>query len=359
MRMRVAFLTLGFATLALAQPPSVPGSGPLPSLHDPREAHLKNVRQLTFGGQNAEAYWSFDGKKVIFQYMKGGGDADQIYTMRPDGSGKKMVSTGKGRCTCAYFLKGDKEIVFASTHGHSPAIPPEPDRSQGYVWPIYPYYAIYKANADGSNMRPLFPAKVEPGKECGYNAEATVSPDGKRIIFTSTRDGDLDLYSIKPDGSDLKRLTNRVGYDGGAYFSPDSKRIVWRSSVLPDAKAVSDYKSLLKQNLVRPTSMEIWVADADGKNAKQVTRNGAANFAPFFTPDGKKLIFASNSGDPKRRTFEVYLINLDGTGLEQVTYGAQFDSFPMFSPDGKKLIWASNRNGKDHETNIFVADWVK
>ena len=181
----------------------------------------------------------------------------------------------------------------------------------------------------------------------------------KRIIFTSTRDGDLELYSMNTEGGDLKRLTSRVGYDGGAYFSPDSKKIVWRASVLPDEKAVSDYQSLLKQNLVRPVSMELWVADADGSNAQQVTRNGAANFAPFFTPDGKRIIFASNMGDPKRRTFEVYLINLDGTGLEQVTYGAQFDSFPMFSPNGKKLIWASNRNGKDHETNIFVADWVK
>ena len=357
--MRIAFLTLGLATFALAQPPSVPGSGPLPGVHDPREAHLKNVRQLTFGGENAEAYWSFDGKKIIFQHRQGQGTVDQIYTMRPDGSGRKRVSTGKGRCTCAYFLKGDKEIIFASTHGYSAAIPPEPDRSQGYVWPIYPYYAIYKANADGTNLRPLVPGKVEAGKECGYNAEATVSPDGKRIIFTSTRDGDLELYSIKTDGSDLKRLTNRVGYDGGAYFSPDSKKIVWRASVLPDAQAISDYQRLLKQNLVRPTSMELWVADADGKNAQQVTHNGAANFAPFFTPDGKKLIFASNIGDPKRRTFETYLINLDGTGLEQVTYGAQFDSFPMFSPNGKQLIWASNRNGKDHETNIFVADWVK
>jgi TolB protein len=349
----------GLAALALAQPPSTVGSGPLASLHDPRETHLSNVRQLTFGGQNAEAYWSFDGKQIVFQSMKGAGDADQIYTMRSDGAAKRLISTGKGRCTCAYFLKNNKEVVFASTHGYSAAIPPEPDRSQGYVWPLYPYYAIYKSNADGTKLRPLFPPKVEEGKECGYNAEATVSPDGKRIIFTSTRDGDLELYSMKTDGTDVKRLTNRVGYDGGAYFSPDSKKIVWRSSVLPDEKTVADYKRLLKQNLVRPTSMELWVANADGSNAKQVTQNGAANFAPFFTPDGKRLIFASNTGDPKRRNFEVYLINLDGTGLERVTYGEQFDSFPMFSPNGKQLVWASNRHGKDHETNIFVADWVK
>ena len=360
--MRKLGLILGLGALALtgfAQPPSAPGTGPLPSLHDPREKHLANVRQLTFGGQNAEAYWSFDGKKVIFQYMKGEGDADQIYTMNPDGSGKKLVSTGKGRCTCSYFLKNGKEVIFASTHGYSAAIPPEPDRSHGYVWPIYPYYAIYKANADGTNLKPLFPKKVEEGKECAYNAEATVSPDGSRIIFTSTMDGDLELYSMKTDGTDVKRLTNRVGYDGGAYFSPDNKKIVWRASVLPDEKAKEEYKALLKQGLVRPTSMELWVADADGKNAKQVTKNGAANFAPFFTPDGKKILFASNVGDPKRRKFELYLIKIDGMGLERVTYGEQFDSFAMFSPNGKKLIWASNRHGANHETNIFVADWVK
>lgn len=359
MRTLGSFSLSCLATLALAQPPSAPGAGPLAGLHAPQETHLKNVRQLTFGGQNAEAYWSSDGKRVIFQYMKGDGDADQIYTMRPDGSDRKLISTGKGRCTCSYFLKSGKEVVFASTHGYSSAIPPEPDRSHGYVWPIYPYYAIYKANADGTNLRPLVPAKVEPGKECGYNAEATVSADGKRIIFTSTRDGDLELYSMKTDGTEIKRLTNRVGYDGGAYFSPDGKKIVWRASVLPDEKAVAEYKSLLKQNLVRPTAMELWVADSDGKNARQVTHNGAANFAPYFTPDGKKIIFASNVGDPKRRSFELYLIGIDGTGMERVTYGEQFDSFPMFSPNGKQLLWASNRHGKDHETNIFVADWVK
>ena len=360
--MRKLGIGLGLSALALsgfAQPPSAPGTGPLPSLHDAREKHLANVKQLTFAGENAEAYWSFDGKKIIFQHKGEGVDADQIFTMNADGSNRKLISTGKGRCTCSYFLKNGKEVIFASTHAYSAAVPPEPDRSHGYVWPIYPYYAIYKANVDGSNLRPLFPQKVEAGKECAYNAEATVSPDGKRIIFTSTKDGDLELYSMKTDGTDVRRLTNRVGYDGGAYFSPDNKKIVWRASVLPDEKAKEEYQMLLKKGLVRPTSMELWVADADGKNAKQVTQNGAANFAPYFTPDGKKIIFASNQGDPKRRTFELYRINLDGTGQEQVTFGQQFDSFPMFSPDGKKLVWASNRHAENHQTNIFVADWVK
>lgn len=344
---------------AKPQPPGA-GDGPLAGLHDPRETHLANVRQLTFGGQNAEAYWSFDGTRLIFQ-MYNGVDvkADQMFVMNADGSGKKMVSSGTGRTTCGYFLKNGKEVLFASTHGYSPAIPPEPDRSRGYVWPIYPHYAIWKANADGTNAQPLFPKKVLPGVETGYNAEATVSPDGKRIIFTSTRDGDLELYTMRTNGTGLKRITHRVGYDGGAFFSPDGKKIVWRAGYPETAEEELEYRALLKQNLVRPTELEIWVADADGKNARQVTRNGAANFAPFFTPDGKKILFASNMDDPRRRTFEIYRVNIDGTGLERVTYGRQFDSFPMFSPDGKRLAWASNRNGKDHETNVFVADWVE
>ncbi len=348
-----------FLPLLLSLQLPAPASGPLNGLHDPREVHLKNVRQLTFGGQNAEAYWSFDGKKLIFQSMQGNGDADQVFVMNPDGSKKTRISTGTGRCTCAYFLKDQNRVIFASTHGYSEAIPPEPDRSQGYVWPIYPYYAIYSARPDGKDLKPLFPKDVKPGVPCGYNAEATVSPDGKRIIFTSTMDGDLELYTMKTDGTDLRRITYRIGYDGGAYFSPDSKKIVWRASVLETTDEKAEFLRLLKKGLVRPSKMELWVANADGSNAEQVTKNGAANFAPFFTPDGKRIIFASNQDDPKKRSFEVYLIDLKDKNQERVTFGGQFDSFPMFSPSGKKLVWASNRNGKDHETNIFVADWVK
>lgn len=332
--------------------------GPLPGLHDPREVHLANVRQLTFGGNNAEAYWSFDGKKIVFQSDAGTNGADQIFVMNADGSGKKMVSTNRGRCTCAYFLPGDNEILFSSTHAYSPEVPRRPDRSLGYVWPIYPHYAIYRVRVDGSGLRLLYPKNVEPGKETAYYAEATVSPDGKRIIFTSTMDGDLEIYSMKIDGTDVKRLTHRLGYDGGPFFSPDSKRIVWRANYPQTEEEKADYLNLLKQNLVRPTKMEIWVANADGSNPRQVTRNGKANFAPFFTPDGKRIIFSSNMDDPRGRKFELYTIGIDGQGLERITYGNEFDAFPMFSPDGRRLIWASNRNGRNRETNIFVADWV-
>ncbi len=350
---------LAAAAGALALAAAAPLPGPLASLHDARERHLANVRQLTFGGQNAEAYWSSDGTKIIFQRKGGEILADQIFTMNADGSGLKMVSTGKGRCTCAYFLKGDREIIYSSTHGFSPDVPPEPDRSRGYVWPVYPTYAIYRASADGSNLRPLLPAKVEPGVETGYNAESTLSPDGERILFTSTRDGDLELYSMRIDGTDVRRITSTPGYDGGAFYSRDGKRIVWRAHHPETAQDLADYRGLLSRHLVRPTTMELWVADADGAHARQVTHNGAANFAPYFFPDGKRIIFSSNLDDPERRRFELYAIGADGVGLERITWGGQFDAFPMFSPDGKKLVWASNRNGKaPHETNIFVADWV-
>jgi Tol biopolymer transport system component len=357
MNTRLGYAGAAAACIALAA--TTTAMHQLKSLHDPRETHLANIRQLTFGGQNAECYWSFSGKKLIFQAHNDQTKADQIFTMNPDGSGVKMVSTGTGRTTCAYFLKGDKEIIFASTHGYSPDVPSEPDRSKGYVWPVYPSYAIYRANADGSNLHPIFPKEVKPGVETGYNAEATVSPDGKRIIFTSDRSGDLELYTMKPDGTDVKQITHTLGYDGGAFFSPDGTKIVWRAG-RPETQAEKDeYLSLLKQHIVRPTRMELYIADADGSNARQLTSNGAANFAPFFTPDGKSILFSSNLGDPMRRKFEIYRISVAGGEPERITYGDQFDGFPMFSPNGKKLVFASNRNGKvPRETNVFIADWI-
>ncbi len=360
------WMTSAITALLLAMPllaaraQSTPPDGPLQTLRDPREKHLVHVRQLTFGGQNAEAYWSFDGKKLIFQAKGGDLACDQIFTMKADGSDKKMVSTGKGRCTCAYFLPGDREIIFSSTHAYSPEVPPEPDRSQGYVWPIYPYYTIYRANADGSHLRPLLPSSATAGQETAYNAESTISPDGKHIIFTSTRDGDLDLYAMNFDGGDVRQLTHTLGYDGGAYYSPDSKKIVWRAYHPTSEEDKAEYRHLLALHLVKPTHMEIWVADADGSHARQVTQNGAANFAPFFTPDGRHIVFSSNQEDPQHRKFEIYVVGVDGKNQERITYGGQFDAFPMFSPDGKHLVWASNRLGKaPHETNIFVADWLK
>ena len=272
--------------------------------------------------------------------------------MRADGSGRRQISSGGGRTTCGYFFPDGARLLWSSTRADGPECPPRPDMSQGYVWALHDYQ-LYTSGPDGSDVRPLAPA---PGS---YNAEATISADGW-IVFTSTRDGDLDLYKMRLDGSGLVRLTSTEGYDGGAFFSADGKRIVFRASRPADDAERADYRSLLARKLVRPTRLEIYTMDADGTNVRQVTRLGAASFAPFFHPDGRRIIFASNYGDPKGRNFDLYLVNDDGTGLERVTWNDTFDGFPMFSPDGKKLVFASNRHGsRPGETNVFIADWVE
>lgn len=324
------------------------------------EKRLTNIRQLTFGGENAEAYFSFDGKKLIFQSKRDGHGCDRLYTMDIDGSKLKQVSNGKGRVTCGYFHKNGKKIVYSSTKSGGDECPPTPDRSRGYLWPVYPTYEIYSANADGSNIKALT-------NNNAYDAEATISPDGKTIIFTSTRDGDLDIYSMDIKGKNVKRLTNEVGYNGGAFFSPDGKQIVYRAHYPKTEAAIARYKQLLAEDLIEPAVFEVWVMNVDGSNKRQVTSLASASFAPFFTPDGKAIIFSTDHfdvktpGAPRRQpNFDLAVINVDGTGLERITFNATFDGFPMFSPDGKKLVFASNRNAaKPGDTNVFIADWVK
>lgn len=337
---------------SVGNPPS-PKSNSTPGdpLRHPQEKHLRNIRQLTFGGENAEAYFSADGKYLIFQATREGDKADQIYIMELSSGKTWRVSPGTGRCTCAYFFPDGKRILFSSTHWASPDPPPRPDYSKGYVWAIYPTYEIFTARPDGTDLRRIT-------NHPGYDAEATISPDGQTIVFTSLREGDLDLYTMSPDGSNIKRLTTEPGYDGGAFFSPDGKKIVYRAYHPKTPEELKEYRELLSANLVRPTKMEIFVMNADGSNKRQVTHNGAANFCPFFTPDGR-IIFASNMENPQGRNFDLYLIREDGANLERVTYDPEFDAFPMFSPNGKYLVWASNRNSKRRgETNIFLAEWV-
>lgn len=318
----------------------------------PQEKHLRNLRQLTFGGENAEAYFSADGKKLSFQSTRDGRQCDQIYTMNIDGSDVRMISDGTGRTTCAYFLSNGKRVLYSSTHLGSGDCPPRPDYSQGYVWAVYPTFDIFTARLDGSDLKQLTYGT-------GYDAEATISSKGK-LVFTSMRDGDLDIYTMDGNGENVRRLTTELGYDGGPFWSYDGKQIVYRAHHPQTEKDKADYLALLKQNLIRPTTLEIRVMNADGSNKRQVTSNGKANFAPFFFPDGKRIIFASNLSDPKGRDFDLYRINVDGSGLERITYNDTFDGFPMFSPDGKQLVFASNRNAKARgDTNIFIADWVE
>ncbi len=320
----------------------------------PEEKHLRNVHQLTFGGENAEAYFSADGKKLIFQSTRDGRQCDQIYTMTIDGSDVRMVSTGKGRTTCAYYFPDGKHILYSSTHAASPDCPPPPDWSKGYRWAVYPTYDMYVANTDGSHLKALT-------HDQGYNAEAVISNDGKKIAFTSTRNGDLDIYIMDSDGKNVKQLTHELGYDGGPFFSRDGKWIVYRAFHPQTEAEKEEYKRLLKEHLIRPTWLELWIMRADGTEKRQLTHNGAANFGPYFFPDGKRIIFSSNLVDPAGMgNFELFAVNVDGSGLERITYNPTFDGFPMFSPDGKKLVFASNRNAsKPRETNVFIADWVE
>jgi TolB protein len=317
------------------------------------ETRLQNLKQLTFGGQNAEAYFSLDGRKIIFQSTRPPFECDQIFSMNVDGSDAKLLSAGKGRTTCGFFFSDGKRFIYASTHLAGDACPPAPDRSKGYVWPIYPAYEIFGADLNGSKLTRLT-------KSPGYDAEGTISPDGKKIVFTSMRSGDLDIYTMNADGSGTKRLTAEKGYDGGPFFSWDGRSIVYRAHHPKSKDELKEYESLLKQNLIKPTRAEIFMMSAEGANKRQITNNGAANWAPFLLPNNRQIIFSSNLHDPERTSFSLYLINVDGTGLERITYGARFDSFPMLSRDGKKLVFASTRNAKEpREFNIFIADWVR
>lgn len=315
------------------------------------EKHLADVRQITFGGENAEAYWSPDGTKLIYQSTLRGASCDQEYILDLATGDSKLVSSGKGRTTCGYFSypKGDR-IIYATTEGAGAECPPPPDRSHGYVWAVYPSFDIVTANPDGSNPKKLTTTN-------GYDAEATWCHKGGKFVFTSTRDGDLDLYEMKDDGS-VRRLTNTPGYDGGAFYNADCSEIVWRAG-RPEGAKLDEYRTLLAQGLVRPTSMELFVMNADGTNQRQLTKNGAANFCPFFAPDGNHIIYSSNAGDPKGREFDLWMIDKRGGDPERITTAAGFDGFPMFSPDGTWLVFASNRaDPASHETNLFVARWV-
>ena len=344
---RLLLLALGAVTVCCAQTSAVPRDV------EPGEVHLANLRQLTFDGQNAEAYFSPDGTQLIFQRTDSTYACDQQYVMSVDGNDLRMVSNGLGRTTCGYFHSGGTRILYSSTFHMNAECPVPPDYSQGYVWQI-PDFDIYTAMLDGSDL-------VRLTETPGYDAEATLGPDGKTVVFTSLRDGDLDIYTMNVDGTGVRRLTTTPGYDGGPFFSPDGSLIVYRGWHPESGEELADFRRLLAEGLVRPSRMEIWVMNADGSNQRQVTSLGGANFAPFFHPDGRRIVFASNhhNEDPREGNFDIFMVNLDGSGLTQITTHEAFDSFPIFSPDGTKLVFASNRYGSfPGETNIFIADWV-
>lgn len=342
------------ATTVIAQQPS-------DSIQYASEKHFKNIQQLTFGGDNAEAYWSYDGKYIVFQRTapKDGVMCDQIYYGKVPKPGEKfeykLVSTGKGRTTCAFFTKDNKHIIYASTHLASEECPPVPDRSKfgnRYIWPIYKSFDIFKTDLNGKIVEQLTSTD-------GYDAEATLSPDGKKMVFTSMRDGDLELYVMDLTTKKVNRITNMLGYDGGAWFSPDGKKILWRASRPSTEEEIADYKSLLADGFVAPTKMEVWIANADGSDAKQITSLGQANWAPNFLPDGR-ILFCSNHEHKRGFPFNMYMMNADGTNIQKISNDKGFDAFPMISYDKKKIIFSSNRNnGGTRDTNIFIADWAE
>lgn len=344
-----------------SSPKETPYDPAADTLRYEQEVHFRNVRQLTFGANNAEAYWSFDDSKLIFQSdnVAWGADCDQIYYMDANAKNSpdfepQMISTGTGRTTCSFFLPGDSTFVYGSTHLADKACPEVPHRGPGgaYVWPIYEGYDIFKANLDGEIIAQLTDTP-------GYDAEATLSPDGTKMVFTSMRSGDLELYIMDTDGSNVVQITDELGYDGGAFFSPDGKKLVFRASRPKTEEEVEKYTSLLAEGLVEPTDMEIFTVNIDGTELTQITDLGNANWAPYYHPSGEKIIFASNHQSQYGFPFNIFMINVDGTGLEQISFDHNFDSFPMFSYDGKKVVFASNRfNGGDRSTNVFIADWV-
>ncbi len=348
-----------FLTLSVFAQSHLPAAD---TLHYPEEIHFKNLRQLTFGGDNAEAYFSFDGKWLVFQKTnpKENLACDQIFIAKVPASPSekfepKMISSGKGRTTCAAFTKDGKHIIYASTHLGGEECPPVPDRSKygnKYIWPLYDSYDIFLADLNGKIIKQLTNTP-------GYDAEGTLSPDGKTLLFTSTRDGDIDLYIMDLKSGKTKRITNQIGYDGGAWFSPDGNKIIWRASRPKTETEIKEYKELLKENLVAPTNMEVWVSNADGSNARQVSNFGQANWAPAYMPDNKHIIFASNHEYKRGFPFNLYTMNEDGSGLKKISRDKGFDAFPMFSADGKKIVFCSNRNnGGTRDTNIFIADWI-
>ena len=322
-------------------------------LRDPREKHLRHVKQLTFGGQNAEAYFSFDGKRLVFMSTREPYKCDQIFMMNADGSDQHLVSTGKGRTTCGYFYADGKHILYSSTHEASADCPPRPDYSHGYVWAVYSQYQMYMATDDGKIVKQLT-------KGPGYNAEATLSRDGRKIVFTSSRTGDLEIYTMDPDGRNVKQLTRTIGYDGGPVFSDDGKWIAYRANHPKTPEAIAKYRSLLAHDLVEPNAMDLFVMKSDGSEQKQITNMGGASFAPSFFPRSGRIIFSSNYENPTSSAFELYAVNKDGSAMERITFAGGFSAFPQFSPDGKKVVFISNRGAKvPHEINVFIADWVE
>ncbi len=367
---RIAARAAGLAVLAAATGCAASGertaASPLPGLEpadeliQPGEAHFSHLWRLTHGGENAEAYWSFADDRLVLQRTAEGWSCDRIFATDPRTGKLLQVSSGLGVATCAYFMPGDREVIFGSTQASQSECPPAPDRSDGYVWAVHPEYDLWVHELASGAERRLT-------DEWGYDAEATLSPLGDRIVFTSGRSGDLELWTCDLGGGDLRQVTRELGYDGGAFFSHDGSQLVFRATRFvepgPDGSLVGtreQYVDLLAKHKIRPHRLDLYVCDVDGANRRRVTDLGGASWAPYFFPGDRRIVFSSNHHDPRARQveFDLFAVDVDGANLERITTYEGFDSFPMFSRDGRWLVFASNRGGSaPGETSVFVAEW--
>ena len=345
--------TLILAASVIAQHPTA-GSPAAPALSAEEvarleSAHLTNVRQVTSGLSRAgEGYFSPDGRSVIFQavpylvpsifhHPKPDEDGYQIYTGVLDlDTPARMVSTGKGRCTCPFFHPSGKSILFASTHlspstEAAPSKGPAYSRTERYRWEFPETMDIFSASPDGGNLKRLTDTP-------GYDAEGSYSADGSRIVFTSFRDGDAEIYIMDADGKNPRRITHAKGYDGGPFFSPDGKRIIYRS----DRKG----NDLL----------QVYVNNTEGTAERALTQNEFVNWGPYWHPDGSHVIYATSKHG--HSNYELYLMNVDSGAEERITYHEGFDGLPVFSPDGKRLMWTSSGRTTDRKSQLFIADFT-
>jgi Tol biopolymer transport system component len=314
------------------------------------EDHLTKVTQLTFTGENTQASFSPDNKNIIFQSTRNRLRCDAIFRMHSDGSDISQISSGKGIASSAVISPDNNSIIYSSTQKVDYQCPSKPEYSKAYSWLLYSSYDLFKDELTGGSDERII-------KSSSYDGGAVYSPKGDKIIFSSGRTGDLELYIANSDGNNVKQLTNIDGYDGDAVFSRDGKYIVWRAS-RPKGNDLHDYRYQLSQGIIKEGKFEIFMMKLAGGKPIQLTNNGATNFSPSFDPNSNNIIFSSNMSQKDGRNYDIYTLNLKTRKLERITYYSGFDGYPVFSSDGKKLLFTSSRNFRyKAEKNIFIVNW--
>jgi len=322
-----------------------------------RKMSIENVKQLSFQGDNGEAYFNSDDSKVIFQSKRNNNNCDKLYIVDINGNNLTEFVANDGAFTCAYFSLDDRYIFFSSTMhlgSECPEIYKDPNPRK-YIWPLRDYEIFRYDNG----------AVKQLTNYSGYNAETTTHPFEEKVIFTSLRDGDINLFEMDYNGENVKQITSEYGYDGGAFYSPNGENIVWRAWYPTSDEEISMWKNNLAKKFIESVPLDIYVAKNDGSEKQRLTSNGATNWAPSWHPDGKHIVFSSNMDDWREdynaygSNFELYMINIATKTLTRLTNNDTFDSFSVFSKNGKKIVFSSNRDAENpRNTNIFIADIV-